>query len=81
MDTAIRNLDDQAYKELCARAALEGRTVGEIISEVIRGYLLRVAPDSKKRSLRALKPEPFPIGNENLSSEIDSLLYGIEGLT
>jgi len=76
MDTTIRNLDDQAYRALRARAVLEGRTVGEVISEAIRGYLLRVAPESRKTSLRALKPEPFPIGNENLSTEIDSLLYG-----
>jgi plasmid stability protein len=76
MDTTIRNLDVQAYKELRARAVLEGRTVGEVLNEAIRGYLIRVAPESRKTSLRALTPEPFPIGNENLSSEIDSLLYG-----
>ena len=39
MDTTIRNLDGQAYKELRARAVLEGRTVGEVLNEAIRGYL------------------------------------------
>ena len=33
MDTTIRNLDEQAYKALRARAVLEGRTVGEVINE------------------------------------------------
>lgn len=74
MDTTVRNLDDQAYKELRARAVLEGRTVGEVISEAIRGYLARPTPG--KGSLRALKPIRFPPGNENLSSEIDQIVYG-----
>ena len=74
MDTTIRNLDDQAYKALRARAVLEGRTVGEVINEAIRGYLARPTPG--KGSLRALKPKRFPPGNENLSSEIDQIVYG-----
>ena len=37
MDTTVRNLDPQAYRALRARAVLEGRTVGELISEAIRG--------------------------------------------
>jgi plasmid stability protein len=76
MDTTIRNLDEQAYKALRARAVLEGRTVGEVINEAIRGYLARPTPG--KRSLREWKPIPFPPGNENLSSEIDQVLYGSE---
>lgn len=60
MDTTIRNLDEQAYKALRARAVLEGRTVGEVINEAIRGYLARPTPG--KRSLREWKPIPFPPG-------------------
>jgi plasmid stability protein len=74
MDTTIRNLDDQAYKALRARAVLEGRTVGEVINEAIRGYLARPTPG--KGSLRALKPKRLAAGNENLSSEIDQIVYG-----
>lgn len=75
MDTTIRNLDEQAYKALRARAVLEGRTVGEVINEAIRGYLARPTPG--KRSLRDLKPIRFPPGNEKLSSEIDEIVYGV----
>ena len=75
MDTTIRNLDEQAYKALRARAVLEGRTVGEVINEAIRGYLARPTPG--KGSLRDLKPIRFPPGNENLSSEIDEIVYGV----
>jgi plasmid stability protein len=74
MDTTIRNLDEQAYKALRARAVLEGRTVGELVNEAIRGYLARPTPG--KRSFREAKPFDFPPGNENLSSEIDEILYG-----
>lgn len=76
MDTTVRNLDEQAYKALRARAVLEGRTVGELISEAIRGYLVRTAKLQKQGTLRALRPEAFPEGNEQLSSEIDSIVYG-----
>jgi Ribbon-helix-helix protein, copG family len=76
MDTTVRNLDEQAYRALRARAVREGRTVGELISEAIRSYLERPALKSGKTSLRALVPEPFPDGNEQLSSSIDEIVYG-----
>ena len=41
MDTTIRNLDEWTYRELKARAALEGRTIGEVVNEAIRSYLER----------------------------------------
>lgn len=77
MDTTVRNLDERAYRALRARAVLEGRTVGELITEAIRGYLARATDLQKQGSLRALKPEPFPKGNERLSSEIDPIVYGL----
>ncbi len=76
MDTTVRNLDERAYRELRARAVLEGRTVGELMSEAIRGYLARGSLKRGRGSLRALQPEPYPEGNERLSSEIDTIVYG-----
>jgi hypothetical protein len=76
MDTTVRNLDEQAYRALRARAVLEGRTVGELISEGIRCYLGRAAVKRGTRSLRELRPEPYPEGNEQLSSRIDAIVYG-----
>ena len=76
MDTTVRNLDEQAYRALRARAVLQGRTVGDLMNEAIRAYLTRVEVRQRKSSLRRLKPEPFPEGNENLSAEIDSVVYG-----
>jgi hypothetical protein len=75
VDTTIRNLDETAYRELKARAALTGKTVGELMSEAIRCYLAR--PGAAKRgSLRDLTPDAYPEGNERLSEQIDTIAYG-----
>jgi hypothetical protein len=76
MDTTIRNLDERAYRELKARAALSGRTLGEVVNEAIRSYLARPDPASRRGSLRHLGPEMYPEGTERLSDEIDSIVYG-----
>ncbi len=76
MDTIIRNLDERAYRRLKARAALLGKTVGETVTDAIRIYLSRPETLPKSGSLRDLAPEPYPEGNERLSSEIDAIVYG-----
>jgi hypothetical protein len=75
VDTTIRNLDERAYRELKARAALTGRTIGDLVNEAIRAYLARPAPVGRG-SLRDLVPEPYPEGTERLSEEIDAIVYG-----
>lgn len=77
MDTSIRNLDERAYRAIKARAALEGRTIGEMINEAIRAYLDRPDPYRRSGSLRDLVPRPYPEGNETLSEEIDAVVYGV----
>jgi plasmid stability protein len=42
LERTIRNLDESAYRELKARAALSGKTVGEPVTEAIRCYLARL---------------------------------------
>ena len=76
MDTTIRNLDDQVYRALRARAVLEGRTVGTLINEAIRSYLASVPVRQPTSSLAALQPEPYPEGSEHLSNQIDDIVYG-----
>lgn len=75
MVTTVRNLDENAYRELRARAVMEGRTVGALITEAIRGYLA-LRSTRRTSSLRLLRPEAYPPGNEGLSMEIDEILYG-----
>jgi hypothetical protein len=76
MDTTIRNLDKEAYRALKARAALTGKTIGEVVTEAIRCYLARPDASPKRGSLRSLTPESYPKGNERLSEEIDHIVYG-----
>lgn len=76
MDTTIRNLDERTYRELKARAALAGRTIGDVLTEAIRAYLDRPNALEKRTSLRDLRPEPYPEGNERLSLEVDAVAYG-----
>ena len=76
MDTTIRNLDPKAYRALRARAALAGRTVGEVVSEAIRAYLARPDVGAKDGSLRDIVPEVYPEGTERLSEQIDAIVYG-----
>lgn len=75
MDTTIRNLDPSVYRRLRARARAAGITVGEAVNAAMRAYLS--APDVAKRgSILDLIPEPYPKGNERLSEEVDSIVYG-----
>jgi len=77
MDTTIRDLDATLYHRLENRAAVAGRTVGEMINEALRVYLSRPERPAKGRSLSELVPEDYPPGNENLSQEIDAIVYGV----
>ena len=76
VDTTIRNLDEDAYRRLRARAVLSGRTTGEVVSEAIRAYLARPEPPSGNSSLADLEPEDYGKGQERLSEEIDAVVYG-----
>ncbi len=75
MGTTIPNLDENAYRALCDRAVMEGRAIETLMAEAIRVYLARPA-GRRTSSLRLLRPEPYPPGNQGLSSEIDEIVYG-----
>lgn len=77
MDAMVRNIDEAAYRELKARAALEGKTIGEILTRAIWAYVGGPAAVRKTGSIVDFKPERFPKGNERLSEEIDSIVYGV----
>lgn len=76
MDTTIRNIDPRSYRQLKARAALAGKTVGEVINEAIVAWLARPALPMGGGSLRDLVPEAYPAGNERLSEQLDTIVYG-----
>ena len=75
MDTTIRNLDAEAYRALKAQAALTGKTIGELINEAILAYLRSRPTEAKTESLADLKPVTYPSGSEQLSEQVDSIVY------
>ena len=77
MDATIRNLDKATYRLLKARAALSGKTLGEIVNEALQAYLGSPKAAVKRRTLRELVPEAYPEGNEDLSQRIDHIVYGV----
>ena len=72
MDTTIRNLDDAVYRAIKARAAVENRSIGELVSDAMNLYLLRPAAQEKTGSLRDWRPRRFPGSPANLSASAGS---------
>ena len=77
MDTTIRNLDEGTYRALKARAALSGRTMGEIMNEAMQLFLGQPDPFAQTGSLNDLRPRPYPVGTKRLSEQVDREVYGV----
>ena len=75
MDTTIRELDEDVYRQAKARAALMGISIGRAVNEALRRWLAE-GEKSGRQSIMDLKPERFGKGTERLSEEIDKILYG-----
>ena len=74
MDTTIRNIDRDTYRRMKARAALVGRTIGDVLNDAMRLYLAQPEVREKRGSLRDLQPERYPEGTERLSEQIDNIV-------
>ena len=72
MDITIRNLNEEVYRELKARAAIKGIKIGEALNLAIRHWLGE--KESGKRNL-VPKPSDWGKGTEMLSEEINKYLY------
>ena len=75
MDTTIRNINETVYRQLKAKAALEGLSVGEAITEAIKAWL-GYRKKEKKASILDIKPVMSKRKNRMLSVEVDEILYG-----
>ena len=76
MDTTIRNLDEVTYRQLKARAALEGKTLGEAVNDALRTYLAHPQDPHRTGSVFDLPHADFGPGTEHLSEQIDEIVYG-----
>jgi plasmid stability protein len=72
----IRNLNASAYRALKARAAQDGKSIGQAVSEAIQAYAARPLSGLRVGSLRDLTPEQYPAEHDRLSEEIDAVVYG-----
>ena len=72
MDITIRNMNEEAYRELKARAAIKGIKIGEALNLAIRCWL-----EEREIGKRNVVPEPsdWGKGTEMLSEEINKYLY------
>ena len=69
-------MDEAAYRSARARSVLEGRTVGDLISEAIRSFLKRPGSGAGNRSLKDLPSFDLGESASCLSQFIDDTLYG-----
>jgi hypothetical protein len=75
MDTTIRNVDARLYREVKARAAIEGKTIAEVLGEAVAFYLRARPYAERRRSLAELTPVEYPAGSEHLSETVDDIVY------
>lgn len=76
VDTTVRGLDEEVYRQMKARAALEGKTIGQAFNEAIRAWLAQSGALARTGTLRELRPEPWGSGAERLSEQVDRDVYG-----
>jgi len=77
MDTTVRNLDAQAYRQLKAQAALQGMTLGEALNAAIRAWVTGSGSPARSRSLRDLRSQSWGPGTEKASEQVDQILFGV----
>jgi len=78
MDALIRNLDDSTYRSARARAALEGRSVGEVLTTALREYLARntAAEDACRLLDEPVLAQPaVPPVVDHAGSHVDEIVF------
>jgi len=79
MTIAVRDVDENVFREFKAEAAGEGTSVGKILTMAMRFWLERVKKKKKvKKSLLDLKPFDWGKGTENVSENVDRIIYGVD---
>ena len=73
MDTLIRNIDAPTYRAARARAALEGRSVGEVVTEALRDYLARNSVAENPSTL--LDQPEGPQDEERNGTPVDEVVF------
>lgn len=73
MDTLIRNIDAPTYRATRARAALEGRSVGEVVTTALRDYL---AHNTGAENPNPLLDQPIaPAHDNHTGTHVDEVVF------
>jgi hypothetical protein len=77
MDTFIRNLDASTYRAARARAALEGRDVGEVVTTALREYLARTTSTEDGSHLldKPVAEQPAAADGNHTGTHIDEIVF------
>lgn len=73
MDTLIRNIDASTYRAARARAALEGRSVGDLVTAALREYLARTAVEENPSAL--LDQPDGPPDGDRPGTPVDEVVF------
>ncbi|MEK6909425.1 MAG: hypothetical protein AABX23_05250 [Nanoarchaeota archaeon] len=74
---AIRDVDEEVYRKFRTRSMQNRIKLGKAITLAMTEWLAEQNAKMKRKDIcNLLKIKPFDFGNENLSEEIDEVLYG-----
>ena len=77
MDITIREIDEDLYRQVKARAALIETTIGRVVNLALEKWLEQEEKGKGRKSLlELLKPVRFGKGTEHSSERVDELVYG-----
>lgn len=77
MNITVRDVDPRTFREFKAESVRRGATLGETLTQALRLWMeSRRGAGQAKRSLLDFRPFDLGPGNERLSENVDSLLYG-----
>ncbi len=68
----VRDVDKQVFKEFKANAVQQGLNVGSALTLAMEKFLSQ----QKKVKFTSLKPVRWGAGTEQVSEEVDNILYG-----
>lgn len=72
MDALIPDIDDSTYRAARARAALEGRSLGELVTATLRDYLART---TGAENSAPLLDRPAADGEHPAATYVDNVVF------
>lgn len=73
MQLSVRDIDETIFREFKAQAVKEKVNVGTALTLAMKNWIEKKTP---KKSFLSIKPIDLGPGTENLSQEVDKVLYG-----